>query len=285
MPDEQAESVKLTIDGKEVVARAGATVLEVVRQEGIDIPALCCHPVLGGAGACKLCVVEIVAEDQRRVRISCTYRAREGLQVFTDSEEVIKARQAAISELLARAPAAKVVQELAKEYGVSEPAYESTNSEARCILCGQCVRTCKKLIKVSAIGFAGRGKERKVGTPDDGESTSCLACGACFNLCPTGNIRMRDTAKSRDMLTWHTQVDWSRCSECGRTYSLSSRLVKHLKEKTPASAELLEVCPPCRRSNTARSLAEAAGLVGEDEGYKNEVFLKHKDESSNEQMI
>ena len=282
MPDEQGELVKLTIDGKEVVARAGATMLEVVRQEGIDIPALCCHPVLGGAGACKLCVVEIVAEDQRRVRMSCTYRVREGLEVFTDNEEVMKARQAAISELLARAPAAKVVEELAKEYGVSEPAYEPTNPQARCILCGQCVRTCKQLIKVGAIGFAGRGKERKVSTPDDSESTSCLACGACFNLCPTGNIRMRDTATSRDMLTWHTQVDWSICSECGQTYSLSSRLVKHLKDKTPDSAELLEVCPRCRRSNTAKSLAKAAGLVGEDEGWKNEVVLRRKDESSSE---
>ena len=266
MPDEQGESVKLTIDGKEVVAEAGTTVLEAVRQQGIDIPALCCHPVLGGAGACKLCVVEIVTDDERKVKTSCTNKVREGMQVLTDSKEVTKARQAAISELLARAPAAKVVQELAKDYGVSEPASEPADSEARCILCGQCVRTCKKLIEVGAIGFSGRGNERKVSTPDDIESATCLACGACFNLCPTGNIRMRDGAKSRNMLTWHTEVDWSTCSECGEAYSLSTRLVEHLKKKKPDSAELLEVCPSCRRGNTAKSLVKAAGLGEEDEG-------------------
>ena len=264
--DKAEKPVTLTIDGREVTAAGGATVLEAAREVGIDIPSLCYHPALGGGGACKVCAVEIVADDKRRVTMSCAYRVREGLEVYTDNEEVRKARQSAICELLARAPAAEVVQELAEEYGVKEAASEPSDPEGRCILCGLCVRTCKKLIKVGAIGFAGRGQERKVGTPDDVESASCLACGACFNLCPTGHIRMSDTAKSRAMLSWHTEVDWSTCGECGRAYSLSSRLVKHLKEKVPASAELVEVCPRCRRTDTARSLVKAAGLGGVDEG-------------------
>ena len=253
-------TVKLTIDGQEVTADADATVLEVARKMGIDIPALCYHPVLGGAGACRVCLVEVVAWGRRRMVTSCVYPAREGLEVYTNTEKVLRARRAVIAMLLAKAPAAKVVQELAAKYGVTAPAYEPSDTEARCILCGQCVRTCNELIKVGAVNFAHRGQERKVGTPYDAASAVCLACGACQNLCPTGNIRMRDKRDLRAMLTWHTDVPWNKCSKCGQAY-LPSRLVEFLKEQCPAAAELLEICPRCRREGTAEDLAQASVLA------------------------
>ena len=254
--------VKLTIDGQEVTAQAGATVLEAARKMGIDIPALCYHPVLGGAGACRVCLVEVVAWGRRRMVTSCVYPAREGLEVYTNTEKVLRARRAVIAMLLAKAPAAKVVQELAARYGVTEPAYEPADPEARCILCGQCVRTCNELIKVGAVNFAHRGQARKVGTPYDAASAVCLACGACQNLCPTGNIRIRDKRDLRAMLTWHTDVPWNKCSKCGEPY-LPSRLVEFLKERSPAAAELLEICPRCRREDTADDFAKASVLAEE----------------------
>ena len=222
--DSGEKLVKLTIDGQEVQACSGDTVLEVARQMGIDIPALCYHPVLGGAGACRVCMVEIVAWGRGRMVASCVYPAREGLEVYTNTEKVLKARRAVISMLLAKAPAAKAVQELAVKYGVTEPTYEPLDPEGRCILCGQCVRTCNELIKVGAVNFAYRGQERKAGTPYDSESAVCLGCGACQNLCPTGNIRIRDKVECRSMLTWHTDLAWKMCSRCGQRY-LPARLV------------------------------------------------------------
>ena len=262
--DAGRKQVKLTIDGREVSAPAGDTVLEVARAIGIDIPALCYHPVLGGAGACRICVVEIEVRGRRRMVASCVYPIREGLKVYTDTQKVQRARCGVISFLLAKAPAAKVVQELAEKYGVTEPAYAPIDPDGRCILCGQCVRTCNELIKVGAVNFAHRGQERKVGTPYDATSAVCLGCGACQNLCPTGNIRIRDRQDARAMLTWKTDLPWSKCSRCGQPY-LPSRLVDFLKDRCPAAAELLEVCPRCRREGTAEDFAQASVLADEKE--------------------
>jgi len=209
-------------------------------------------------------MVEIVAWGRRRMVASCVYPARDSLEVYTNSENVLKARRAVISMLLAKAPAAKAVQELAKRYGVTEPAYEPKDPEGRCILCGQCVRTCNELIKAGAVYFTYRGQERKVGTPYDAESAQCIGCGACQNLCPTGNIRIRDKAECRAVLTWHTDLAWSKCSRCGQPY-LPSRLVDFLKDRCPAAAELLEVCPRCRREGTAENFAQASVLADEKE--------------------
>ncbi len=255
--DSGEKVVKLTIDGREVEARFGDTVLEVARQVGIEIPALCYHPVLGGAGACRVCMVEVVAWGRRRMVASCVYPAREGLEVYTNTEKVLRARRSVISMLLAKAPAAKAVQELAERYGVTEPAYEPKDPEGRCILCGQCVRTCNELIKVGAVNFAYRGQERKAGTPYDSESAVCLGCGACQNLCPTGNIHIRDKAECRAVLTWNTDLAWQMCSRCGQRY-LPARLVEHLRKSLPAGAEWLEVCPRCRREGTAEDFARAS---------------------------
>ena len=95
--DSGEKVVKLTIDGREVEARFGDTVLEVARQVGIEIPALCYHPVLGGAGACRVCMVEVVAWGRRRMVASCVYPAREGLEVYTNTEKVLRARRSVIS--------------------------------------------------------------------------------------------------------------------------------------------------------------------------------------------
>lgn len=263
--DDGKKLVKLTIDGQEVSAPSGATVLEAAKAAGIDIPALCYHPVLGGAGACRVCIVEVVARGRRRMVTSCVYPAREGLEVYTNTEKVLKARRGVISFLLAKAPAAKVVQELAAEYGVSEPAYEPTDPDGRCILCGQCVRTCTELIKAGAISLVRRGQERKVGTPYDAESEACVGCGACKNLCPTGHVRMRDRAKTRSMLTWHTELPLSECSRCGEPY-LPTRLVDFLKKNSTMGPELLEVCPDCRSKGTAKNLTRGQALAGRDGG-------------------
>jgi len=182
--------MKITIDGKEVDAEPGQTILEVARINGIHIPTLCYHPALKPFGACRLCSVEIERHGRKRVVTACNYPVEDGLEVRTNSPEIIEIRKMLIELLLARCPEEKRIQELAREYGVAEPRSRFTLENEHCILCGLCARVCEELVGVSAINFIGRGVERKVGTPYEELSDDCIGCGSCALVCPTEAIRL-----------------------------------------------------------------------------------------------
>jgi len=182
--------MKITIDGKEVDAEPGQTILEVARINGIHIPTLCYHPALKPFGACRLCSVEIERHGRKRVVTACNYPVEDGLEVRTDSPEIIEIRKMLIELLLARCPEEKRIQELAREYGVAEPRSRFTLENEHCILCGLCARVCEELVGVSAINFISRGVERKVGTPYEELSDDCIGCGSCALVCPTEAIRL-----------------------------------------------------------------------------------------------
>ena len=114
---------KLILDGKEVEAEQGATILEVARKNSIPIPALCYHPALEAYGACRLCTVEVVARGRKRLVTSCNYPVAEGIEVHTNSEDVRKARSIVLELLLARCPDVELIQDLAAQYGVDRPRF------------------------------------------------------------------------------------------------------------------------------------------------------------------
>jgi len=182
--------MKIMIDDKEVDTEPGQTILEVARINGIYIPTLCYHPALKPFGACRLCSVEIEKHGRKRVVTACNYPVEEGLEVRTNSPEIIEIRKMLIELLLARCPEEKRIQEFAHEYGVSEPHTRFTLENEHCILCGLCARVCEELVGVSAINFIGRGVERKVGTPYEELSDDCIGCGSCALVCPTDAIRL-----------------------------------------------------------------------------------------------
>jgi len=193
--------VTLEIDGKEVKAEEGTTILEAARSGGIDIPTLCYHRALTPYGGCRLCTVEIFRGRRSRLVTSCVYPVEEGLVVKTKSDTVIRDRKMLIELMLARAPKAKVIQDLAKEYGVEKTRFKTEDPENLCILCGLCTRVCEERIGVSAINFVGRGVERKVQTPFQGtldvNFDVCIACGSCASVCPTGAIKLEDITKKK----------------------------------------------------------------------------------------
>ena len=190
------DEVTLEIDGKEVKAKEGTTILEAARSVGIDIPTLCYHKALTPYGGCRLCIVEIFRGRRSRIVTSCVYPVEEGLVVKTQSDAVVKDRKVLIELMLARAPKAKVIQDLANQYGVKKTRFKTEDPENLCILCGLCARVCEERIGVSAINFVGRGVERKVQTPFQGtldvDFDVCIACGACAHICPTGAIKLED---------------------------------------------------------------------------------------------
>ncbi len=179
--------VNFTLNGLEVSMEKGTTLLEAANFYGIEIPTLCHDDSLSTYGACRLCLVEIGVPGRSRLVSSCTYQAREGLNVRTHSARVIKARKLLIEMYVALCPSSKVIQCLASKYGVTKVRFSPKNED--CILCGLCVRMCDEQMQAKAISFVNRGGRRLVSTPFAKKSEDCRVCGACMYICPACQAR------------------------------------------------------------------------------------------------
>ncbi len=171
--------ITLNIDGKQIKAQEGATILETARENGIYIPTLCYAEGIEPFGACRLCMVEISKNKHTRLVASCVYPVEKDLVVKTDSEKISKIRKT-ILELLWPA-----VQGLAKDYGITHSRFFSEQTE--CALCGICVRYCKEVKKLNAAYFKGRGIDREIAILPE-LANECVYCRECFDLCPAGWI-------------------------------------------------------------------------------------------------
>jgi NADH dehydrogenase/NADH:ubiquinone oxidoreductase subunit G len=175
--------ITLQIDGREVKAEEGMTILEAAQSAGISIPTLCHHEKLEPYGACRICTVEIEARGRTNLVAACLYPVEQSLVVRTRSEKVDKTRKVLLELMLAHAPDAAELQDLAQEYGADKARFEKESSF--CILCGLCVRYCAEVKKKNAIGFVDRGTRREVIFIPEIASKECWNCKECFPLCPT----------------------------------------------------------------------------------------------------
>ncbi|MBM4294627.1 MAG: 4Fe-4S dicluster domain-containing protein, partial [Deltaproteobacteria bacterium] len=179
--------VKLTINDRPVEVPEGTTVLKAPRKLGVSIPTLCFYEAIKPYGGCRLCLVEVTGGSRTILTASCTYPVTEGLQVQTDTPDVLEGRRLVIDLLLSRCPEVPALKEIAAQLGVTEPSFPK--GEGDCILCGQCVRMCHEVQHVGAIGLVGRGAKRQVTTPYGNFSEVCRTCGACQFVCPTGHFQ------------------------------------------------------------------------------------------------
>lgn len=175
--------ILLKIDGREVEASEGMTILEAARQAGIEIPTLCYHEKLNPYGACRICTVEIESRGSTRLVASCLYPVEQNLIVRTRSEKVDKIRKMILELLLAHAPDSRELQRLAEEYGADKNRFEKEPSF--CIHCGLCVRYCAEVKKKFAVGFVDRGTRREISFIPEIAARECWSCKECFPLCPT----------------------------------------------------------------------------------------------------
>lgn len=175
--------ILLKIDGKEVKAREGMTVLEAAQRAGISIPTLCHHEKLEPYGACRLCIVEIDMRGWKKLVVSCLYPVAQDLVVTTKSEKINRIRKMIVELLLAHAPDAFDLQDLAREYGADRDRFEKESSF--CIHCGLCVRYCAEVKKKHAVGFVNRGANREISFIPEVAAKECWNCKECFPLCPT----------------------------------------------------------------------------------------------------
>lgn len=175
--------IRLEIDGQEVAAEEGMTVLEAARRAGIAIPTLCYHEKLEPFGGCRLCLVEVESRGGSRLVVSCVYLAENRLIVRTRSEKIDRIRKMIIELLLAHAPDSFELEELAREYGAQRERFEKEASF--CIHCGLCVRYCAEVKKADAVGFVDRGIRKEISFIPEIASRECWNCKECFPLCPT----------------------------------------------------------------------------------------------------
>ncbi|MCP4691689.1 MAG: 2Fe-2S iron-sulfur cluster binding domain-containing protein [Desulfobacterales bacterium] len=179
--------ILLQIDGKEVKAKEGMTLLEAAQGAGIYIPTLCHHEKLEPFGGCRICIVEVDDRGWTKLVVSCVYPAAENLVVRTRSEKVDRIRKTILELLLAHAPDAPDLRELAQEYGADKDRFDKDPSF--CIHCGLCVRYCAEVTKKNAIGFVDRGIRKEISFIPEVASKECNDCKECFPLCPTSYLQ------------------------------------------------------------------------------------------------
>ncbi len=202
----------LTIDGRDVGARAEETILEVARENGIDIPTLCNLEGLTSIGACRLCLVEI--KGSRQLLPACVTRVEEGMEITTNSERLATYRRTILELIFSeRNHTCSVcvsnghceLQAMAQKLGMTHvrvpyryprlPVDASHHrfviDHNRCILCTRCVRVCDEIEGAHTWDVMGRGIKARVIT-DLGEewlnSETCTSCSKCVHVCPTGAL-------------------------------------------------------------------------------------------------
>ncbi len=232
--------VNLKMNDQQVSAPSGVTVLEAARLAGIDIPTLCDHPALTPIGSCRMCLVEI--KGQRGLQPACTFPISEGMEVQTESSRVKEARRFVLELLFSERNHFCMycemtgdceLQSLGYRYGIDHWVYPTYTKRFpvdatrqyfimdhnRCILCRRCIRACSELAANHTLGMRQRGSDSMIHADMDvpfGES-SCVSCGTCLQVCPTGALVDRRSAfMGRDIETEHVKSVCSRCSlGCG----------------------------------------------------------------------
>jgi bidirectional [NiFe] hydrogenase diaphorase subunit len=225
------KTVSVNIDGAIIRTTKGASVLDTAVEYGICIPHLCHVPNLSDIGACRLCIVEHVVNGRSNVTTSCTLKVDEGMVVMTNTDKIRKLRRNLAELLVAQAPNSRAVQDIAVRCGVKEVRYPFRNAD--CVLCGRCVRVCAEVWKANAIGFVGRGKNRRVSHPFGSVRPKfCKQCDSCIQLCPMtitpcdgpmklGEERLCGNCESQLMISEKTPggCTWCKLGEgfgCGR---------------------------------------------------------------------
>ena len=179
--------IHLQIDGKEVEAKEGSTILEAAKNEGIVIPTLCHHEELDPYGGCRICIVEVEVRGWTKLVASCVYPVEENLFVRTRSEKIDRIRKTILELLLAHAPDSQPLLDLAQQYGADKDRFEKETSF--CVHCGLCVRYCAEVKKKNAVGFVDRGIRKEIRFIPEIAAKECRNCKECFSLCPTSALQ------------------------------------------------------------------------------------------------
>lgn len=223
--------VKLSINGRDVRAPEGSTILQAARRAGIKIPTLCFHERLKPIGSCGLCVVEV--DGNPTPVSSCETCVSEGMTVTTHSERLFSTRQDLLKALLVHHPldcpvcdkaGECMLQDLVVEHGITGVEAPTPTSKfiapytttflkswpQRCVLCLRCVKACTELQGHYALSVVEGPDGKQISYDQD----KCVSCGECIQLCPTGAL-----VEKKSSLRWRNweieQKVRTTCPYCG----------------------------------------------------------------------
>jgi NADH dehydrogenase/NADH:ubiquinone oxidoreductase subunit G len=255
------KKVKITIDGKNTQVYKGTNLIAAAKSAGIHIPNLCHVEGLKGIGACRLCLVEI--RGLKSPVTACTTTAKEGMVVYTQTEQVREIRRCVIDLILSMHPLDCMtctkagvcdLQRYAYEFGIKKSSFTQKKFDYPvddrnpfikrdpdyCVLCGRCVRVCKQQ-GTSVLDFYGRGIGTKVMTAEDRplQASGCTFCGSCLDACPVNALLESDRwQKGRE---WEYEQYPSICLSCGNacdtTVSVHKGQVVKVNAGTDARAD------------------------------------------------
>ncbi len=208
-------TVHLKINNREVEAESGQTILEAATNNGIHIPTLCYLKDITKSGACRVCLVEV--KGGRALLSACTTPVSEGMEVFTNSERALKGRRNSVELIMSNHNKNCLsckrnqnceLQRLTEELGIRENKFEGAHTKptfedasygivrdtSKCVLCGRCIDTCKKVQGLGILGFQNRGFDTVVGPVFNVSfnDVNCMQCGQCVINCPVGALTEKE---------------------------------------------------------------------------------------------
>ena len=208
-------TVNLKINNIQITAESGQTILEAAIANGIHIPTLCYLKDINQSGACRVCLVEV--KGGRALLPACTTPISEGMEVFTNSERALKGRRNSVELIMSNHSKNCLsckrnqnceLQKLCEELGIREdkfegactkPTYEDASfgivrDTSKCILCGRCIETCKKVQGLGILDFQNRGFDTIVGPAYNSSfnDVNCMQCGQCVINCPVGALTEKE---------------------------------------------------------------------------------------------
>ncbi|MDF2540883.1 MAG: hndD [Herbinix sp.] len=210
------ETVNIKINGIAVEAPKGSTILEAAKLAHIDIPTLCYLKEINEIGACRICVVEV--KGARSLVASCVYPINDGMEIWTNTKKVLDSRKKTLQlilsdhdkkclscvrsgncELQKLSTDLKVDDEnlyagVANHFEIDNSAAHMYRDNNKCILCRRCVAACEKVQGIGVIGANNRGFDTNIASAFDMglAETSCVSCGQCIAVCPTGALSEKD---------------------------------------------------------------------------------------------
>jgi formate dehydrogenase major subunit len=230
------KTISLTIDGKYIQTAEGTSILKAARENGIYIPTLCYHPRTRQAGKCRMCIVEV--KGLPGLQVSCSIQAQAGMVALTNTEKIIETRKMIVELYLSsgrhdclscEASGECELQDAAYHLGITKSGFPVLDKNItidhsnpmiirdmnKCIQCYRCISGCNEIAVNEVLDMGYRGSRMTVVCDTDkpmGKS-SCVVCGECVQLCPTGAlVEKKAVGKGR---TWETEKTKTTCPYCG----------------------------------------------------------------------